>query len=244
MAPLSLTEDLIPLALRSSDPISRDTAARLSAELPPLSNTFSATSPRKVHTRATLALASGYVLEYIHALQYGLAPANSYDEVDDTIANCIKMLVDKPQAHTWLHCDAMAIAFCAHLLLQQAQMNHLSANMVHFCVPGPDYTKAHLALKFSRRMAWDMVRVAIQKIESEDEITHLPFAGLCSVLRAGIAVLETADYMADNITQPGEMEGFANILCWFSGRWTIGRDYMNRVAEIVQNSYGSTPSDH
>lgn len=126
------------------------------------------------------------------------------------------------------------MAFCSHVLLQQAQMTYLSATMVPFSFPGPDYTKAHLALKYSRRMAWDMVRVAIQKVQFEGEIAHLPFAGLCCVLRAGLAVIETSEYMVEVVVEPGELGDFFKILDWFGTRWAIGRDLVRGVEESLQ----------
>ncbi|KAF2845694.1 hypothetical protein T440DRAFT_493260 [Plenodomus tracheiphilus IPT5] len=235
LIPLSMLSDSVPLVLRSTDPTSKAVANRLMPGVPPPSHQQTPTSPRKIHIRAAVALAAGPALEYIYARQHGLEPEQTYDQVDDVIAECIKVLVDKPQPHTWLHCDAIAMAFSSHILLQQAQMTHLSANMVHFTVPGPDYTKAHLALKYSRRMAWDMVRTAIQKIQFEAEIPHLPFAGLCCVLRAGVAVIETAEFMAEEVTEPEEIGEFLKILDWFSVRWSIGREYIRRVEEMLHH---------
>ncbi|KAH9869880.1 hypothetical protein J1614_006801 [Plenodomus biglobosus] len=233
LIPLSMLSNPVPLALRSTDPTSKAIASRLMPGVPAPSPEQPPTSPRKVHIRAAVALAAGPVLEYIYARQHGLEPEQSYDQVDDIIAECVKVLVDQPQPHTWLHCDAIALAFSSHLLLQQVQMTYLSDNMVHFTVPGPDYKKAHLALKISRHMAWDMVRVAIQKIQSEGEISHLPFAGLCCVLRAGLAVLETSEFMAEEVTQPGEISEFLKILDWFSARWSIGREYVQRAEQVL-----------
>ncbi|KAI8932949.1 hypothetical protein NX059_010418 [Plenodomus lindquistii] len=232
---ISMLSDPVPLTLRSTDPTCKAIAGRLMPGVPAPSPEQIPTSPRKVHIRAAVALAAGPVLEYIFARQHGLEPEQSYDQVDDIIAECIKVLVDTPQPHTWLHCDAIALAFCSHILLQQVQMTHLSNNMVHFTVPGPDYTKAHLALKYSRRMAWDMVRVAIRKIQFKEEIPHLPFAGLCCVLRAGLAVFETAEFMAEDVTEPGEIADFLKILDWFSTRWTIGREYVRRVEKVLHH---------
>jgi hypothetical protein len=100
-------------------------------------------------------------------------------------------------------------------------------------MPCPDYIKVHLALKYSRRMAWDMVRVAIQKISNETEIPHLPFAGLCCVLRAGLAVLETKEFVNEDVIEDGEVHGFKQILEWFARRWGIGGEYLKRLEELL-----------
>jgi len=81
-------------------------------------------------------------------------------------------------------------------------------------------------------MAWDMVRVAISKIQSESEISHLPFAGLCCVLRAGLTVLETREFVNEDVVQHEETQGFERILQWFAGRWNIGNVYMRRLEEL------------
>lgn len=81
-------------------------------------------------------------------------------------------------------------------------------------------------------MAWDMVRVAIQKIQSEAEIAHLPFAGLCCVLRAGLAVLETKEFSGEEIVDRGELDGFGRIVEWFASRWGLGELYLMRTMEL------------
>jgi hypothetical protein len=211
-----------------------------------------ASSPRKVHIRAAVSLASGHVQEYLHARYYEFEPEESYDCVDEIINQCIKKLVDKPEPHTWLHCDAIAMAFwyevkdCVHLsadlcvsshiLLQEAQIRYLCKVLSHvrtLDAPTPDYVKAHLALKYSRRMAWDMVRVAIEKIETETEMSHLPFAGLCCVFRAGLAVLETKEFVNDDVVGEDEIEGFIQTLKWFAGRWGIGQVYLETLEELL-----------
>jgi hypothetical protein len=211
-----------------------------------------ASSPRKVHIRAAVSLASGHVQEYIHARHHELEPEETYDKVDEIINKCIKKLVDKPEPHTWLHCDAIAMAFwyrlyfrmhvdanfafSSNILLQLSQMQYLCTILEHphtLGMPDPKYIKVHLALKYSRRMAWDMVRVAIQKIQTEAEIPHLPFAGLCCVLRAGLAVLETKEFVNEDVVGDDEVRGFRQILEWFARRWGIGAEYLNRLEELV-----------
>lgn len=114
-------------------------------------------------------------------------------------------------------------------------MRHLNITFQHpftLNAPTSDYLKVNIALKYSRRMAWDMVRVAIQKIQLEAEIPYLPFAGLCAVLRAGLAVLETREFVDEDIINEVELRAFRNVLNWFAGRWNIGRQYLSRLEEL------------
>jgi hypothetical protein len=99
--------------------------------------------------------------------------------------------------------------------------------------PDQEYIKVHLALKYSRRMAWDMVRVAIEKIQSEAEIPHMPFAGLCCLLRAGLAVIETKEFVNEDVVTDDDVHGFRQILQWFAARWGIGTDYLNKLDELL-----------
>jgi hypothetical protein len=248
-----MSSSTLPLTILSADPISRSLAMTIDPVIPPHPPHPYASSPRKVHIRAAVSLASGHVLEHIHAQQHVFEPEELYDEVDTLINKCIKLLVDKPEPHTWLHCDAIAMAFwyanttaslrvfrgliilSSHILLQRAQMQRLCTILQQpntFEAPAPEYIKAHLALKYSRRMAWDMVRVAISKIQSESEIPHLPFAGLCCVFRAGLAVLETSVFVDEDVVGGDDIQGFGTILGWFAGRWSIGREYLRRLEEL------------
>ena len=79
-----------------------------------------------------------------------------------------------------------------------------------------------MSLHYSRRMAWDMVRVMIEKIENEDDLPCLPFAGVCCVIRAAIAVLETGQDGNTDMPNEDEITGFLKILGWFSRRWSVG----------------------
>jgi hypothetical protein len=106
-----MTIESIPLILLSSDPISKTVSKTVGPTIPPHSPRTFASSPRKVHIRAAVSLAAGHVQEYIHARRYEYEPEQTYDEVDEIINKCIKKLVDKPEPHTWLHCDAIAMAF-------------------------------------------------------------------------------------------------------------------------------------
>jgi hypothetical protein len=252
MVPISLTSESISLTLFSNDPISKSTAKAMGPVIPAPAPRPYASSPRKVHIRATVSLATGHVQEYIHARYHALDPEETYDQVDEIINQCIAKLVDKPVPHTRLHCDATAMSFwygpyccfnlsadqslSTNILLQASQMQYLVSIYPHpqeLPVPSAEYIKAHLALKYSRRMAWDMVRVAIQKIQSGAEISHLPFAGLCCVFRAGLAVLETRTYVIEDVVGDDEVHSFRQLLEWFAGRWGIGSDYLRRLEELL-----------
>ena len=86
-------------------------------------------------------------------------------------------------------------------------------------------------------MAWEMVRTMIQIVKSEAAIARTTFAGLCSVLRAGLMVLETRTYVDEEITTETEVEAYLRILTWFSRRWTTGKEYLVKAEEILGNSY-------
>ncbi|KAH7081054.1 hypothetical protein FB567DRAFT_119104 [Paraphoma chrysanthemicola] len=238
MIPISMPVESLPLIVSSVDSISKHVAQAVGPSIPPPSPRPYASSPRKVHIRAAVSLASGHVLEYIHAIHQKLTPEETYDQVDEIINQCIKLLVDKPQPHTWLHCDAIAMAFCSHILLQASQIRHIvntTNGSNNFVSPAAGYTKAHLALKYSRRMAWDMVHVAIEKISSEAEIPHLPFAGLCCVFRAGLAVFETKKYVDEDVMGEQDIQGFRKILEWFAARWNIGEHFLARLEDLIRH---------
>jgi hypothetical protein len=101
----------IPLAILSSGQFSKDITRALGRDVPAPALHPYATSPRKVHVRATIALAAGHVQEYTHARQYGFEPAETYDQVNEIITECIKALVYKPELCIWLQCDAIGMAF-------------------------------------------------------------------------------------------------------------------------------------
>lgn len=71
-------------------------------------------------------------------------------------------------------------------------------------------------------MAWDMVRVMIQKVKSKEEILLLPLAGLCCVIRAAVAVLETRRFGEEDEWTDAEVRGFLRVLEWFAERWSVG----------------------
>lgn len=87
-------------------------------------------------------------------------------------------------------------------------------------------------------MAWQMVRTMFQIIKSEASIVRTTFAGLCSVLRAGLLVLETRKYVDEEVATEAEIEAYLRILTWFSRRWTTGREYLGRAEEILGSRDG------
>lgn len=82
-------------------------------------------------------------------------------------------------------------------------------------------------------MAWEMVRIAIELMKCEESVSGTTMAGLCSVLRAGLAVLETARYGDDHVTKIGEVEAYTRILEWFAGRWMVGKEYLEKLEGVV-----------
>ncbi len=82
-------------------------------------------------------------------------------------------------------------------------------------------------------MAWDTVRVTISIVTAESTFMRLTFAGLCGVMRSGLAVLETGKYVDVDVVAPGEVEGYVQILRWFAARWTIGTEYLARLDKIL-----------
>lgn len=111
MIPLSNMSEPLPLVCPTRHPLSTHIQNVIEPHIPPPSPTPYASSPRKVHIRAIVALGSGRVLQYICAIRCGIVYEEKYEEVDAAVAAVIKKLVDKPQPHTWLHCDAIAMAF-------------------------------------------------------------------------------------------------------------------------------------
>ncbi|XP_014555128.1 hypothetical protein COCVIDRAFT_39050 [Bipolaris victoriae FI3] len=218
-----------PLALSSSSPLVTTLASSLAPTIPLPPPTPDATSPRKTHIRSATAVAASHVLSYTHALTHTLPLPSTYASADQKINTLITLLIDKPQPHTWLHCDAIALAFCSHLLLQlsQAQFSTLQ---------GEEAEKVKVALSVSRRMAWDMVQVGIRVVGCEEEIARLPFAGLGCVVRAGVAVLETRGWVddgADGVVGEEEGRRFRRLVEWVSGRWGVAGGYLARVDEVL-----------
>ena len=189
--------------------------------------------PPRLHLRSVVALASGHALEYLNALQRNIPPNESHDVVEDHISACIKMLLDNPQPSTWLHCDAIALGFCSNLLLQQEQFRHFSrlpySNALH-----ERKEKVHLTLMFGRRMAWDMVRAALGSLDSKEEVARLPFAALCCVLRAGLAVLKTSCLRDNELVSREQVMKLQRVVSWFAARWGVGPQFETKLADIMR----------
>lgn len=136
----------------------------------------------------------------------------------------------------WANVD---LIHSSHILLQRTQMQHLCYNFEYKDAPEDptsEYAKVYLALQFSQRMAWDMVRVCIQILKSEQEIPNLPFGGICCVLRAGLAVLETREFIDADVIPEEELEGYMRVLKWFSSRWSVGVEYLASAEELLRRS--------
>lgn len=82
-------------------------------------------------------------------------------------------------------------------------------------------------------MAWQMLRVATQVIETERDIAQTPFAALCAVLRGAIVVLETRGEEDQVVITSDDLEGMSRIRNWFAKRWRIGEVYMTKLAELL-----------
>jgi hypothetical protein len=83
-------------------------------------------------------------------------------------------------------------------------------------------------------MSWEMVRIAVQLVNSEASFSKMTLAGLCSVMRAGLAVLETRAFVDhEEVIRSGEVEAYIKILKWFAARWQIGHEYLQRVEGVV-----------
>ncbi|EMD66192.1 hypothetical protein COCSADRAFT_137543 [Bipolaris sorokiniana ND90Pr] len=220
-----------PLALLPSDPLVISLASSLPDTIPAPPPIPDATSPRKTHIRSATAVSASHVLSYTYALTHNLPLPRNYTTADEKINTLITLLIDKPQPHTWLHCDSIALAFCSHLILQLTQMQYST-------LQGEEGEKVKVALRASRRMAWDMVQVGIRIITCEEEISRLPFAGLGCVVRAGVAVLETRGWVDDGEDDGvvGEEEGraFRRLVEWVSGRWGVAGGYLRRVDEVLE----------
>ena len=84
-------------------------------------------------------------------------------------------------------------------------------------------------------MAWDMVRAAMGSVDSKEEVARLPFAALCCILRAGIAVLETCRLPDDEVVSREELERLQRVVSWFAARWGVGRQYETKLADIMRD---------
>src|SRR3954469_6042123 len=73
------------------------------------------------------------------------------------------------------HRATIDLIHSSHILLQRTQMQHLCYTFEPKNAPEDptsEYAKLYLALQFSQRMAWDMVRVCIQILKFEQEIPN------------------------------------------------------------------------
>jgi hypothetical protein len=108
----------------------------------------------------------------------------------------------------------------SYLLLQQAQIHHLE--LIHIDQTQSEFAKALIALRYSRQMAWDMVRESIEKVRSKEDVRKLPFARLSFIIRATIGVFETKRYGEAIECSDAELRGFTIILEWFAAKWSLG----------------------
>jgi hypothetical protein len=78
-----------------------------------------------------------------------------------------------------------------------------------------------------------MVRVSFQIIKSEEQVSRLPFAGLCNVMHAGLVVLETRGIVNEEVIDPTEIEPYMIRLQWFARRWRLGEEYLARAEKLL-----------
>lgn len=232
---VAIASTSLPLMVSPSNPICDTLASKYHPPIPPPLPGIPLTAPEKLHLRTVVALTSGHALDYVNALQRSLQPNESYDTIDTRVSACIKMLLDNPQPATWLHCDAIALGFCSNFLLQQVQVSHLErlslSSQLH-----EHKERVYLALTHGRRMAWDMVRVALGQIESKKEVVRLPFAALCCVSRAGMAVLKTSGVSCEELASKEEVERLRRVVGWFGGRWDVGRQFDAPLTESTRET--------
>ncbi|KAL5453507.1 hypothetical protein PMIN07_007923 [Paraphaeosphaeria minitans] len=209
--------DLIKLSLRKPDrePCSEEVVSSLNAaiimldRMIPLSNTLEPLPlVRPSKQPSALALESGRALEYFYAVQLGVEAAETYDEL--MMLNHGILLSPTPPANPGRAIKAQG----------PPTFDSVAA-------------KALMALQYSQRMAWDMVHVMIQKIQREEDLPSLPFAGVCCVIRAAIAVLETKRYTSDEEPRAEEVHGVLLVLSWFARRWSVGVQYLQRARELA-----------
>jgi hypothetical protein len=218
----------LPLTIQPFDHPVRNT---LSSKYPPIDSVILlGLPPGKIHIHSVVTLASSHSIEYINALQRNAQPNEKYDVVSDYATACIKMLLDNPQPATWLHCDAIALGFCSNLLLQQ----HSLARLPESSGTRRQREKARMALVYERRVAWDMVRVALRKVVSMEEAARLPFSALYWVLRVRMAVLEASGTEDEKLASEAEVERLQRVLGWFGARWGVGPHLETRLKDVMK----------
>ncbi|KAH6644782.1 hypothetical protein C7974DRAFT_300742 [Boeremia exigua] len=219
------------LTIPPSDPICN---VEFTQYHPPIMPTHVPSPCTKVHFRTVVALGTGKALDYVNARRRTTQPYESYDAVDMQTSGYIRMLMEDMRPSSWVHCDAIGLGFCSHLLLQEAQVLYL-AGLPYSDELRKHIEKANLALRYARRMAWDMVKVSLGKLENEDDVAKLPFAALCCILRAGIAVLETSRICDEQLVSNEEFAMLQRCMRWFSARWHVGVHLEARLEQFINS---------
>lgn len=98
-------------------------------------------------------------------------------------------MVSKQEDHSWFMCDSVALAFSSLILLHQSRITYPPTGEMDVQEMN---LRTQMALKYSRRMAWDMCAVTIVKLEREPNMDTLPFLGLVCVWKIGVVVAETS----------------------------------------------------
>lgn len=212
---LSSLNTELPLVCPPSHPLARDVSSFLSRhEIGPYHTDPILRARRKLKVQAQVTLATGRVLDFIYASTRNKEPAEKYEDLSKDMEVVVHSLVNKEGPHSWLMCDCIAMGFSALVLLHHCHVQLL---------PYPD-EKSMLALHYSRRMAWDMNVLLIEKLKAEPEISHLPFGGLCCVVRAAVAVAQSGKMLGAEYDKIGgsDVAPILPSLGKFSERWKVG----------------------
>jgi hypothetical protein len=77
--------------------------------------------PGKACSELLSAIAAGHVIEYVQARQHGLEPLRTYAEVDKSVIDCLKMLLNMTDKHGSAYYDCIALAFWCVCFLSRLQ---------------------------------------------------------------------------------------------------------------------------
>lgn len=74
-----------------------------------------------------------------------------------------------------------------------------------------------MALKYYRRMAWEICKVAIDEMQPFD-VSRMSFIAMCSIVRSVVIITETRE----NDIPKSEIERLLPVLVSFSKQWAVG----------------------
>jgi hypothetical protein len=215
---LSSLNTQLPLICPPSHPIARQVSSFLARhDIGPYQTDPILKARRKLKVQAQVTLATGRVLDFIYTSNRDQQPAENYEDLNKDMEAVVHSLVNKEGPHSWLMCDCIAMGFSALILLHHCRVKLL---------PYPD-AKSALALKYSRRMAWDMNVLLIEKLKVEPDISHLPFGGLCCVVRSAVAVAQSGKELGGDYDDIDErnITTIVPSLGKFAERWKVGGEW-------------------